>query len=402
MRLFRGWRPALRIARREALRARGRSVLVLVMIGLPVLGIVALDTLARTSDVSTVEGLTRQIGSADALVTSSGARHRSTRRRTCRRPGRRPTVRPATTRAAHARRPPRCARCSAPTPGCWSASTGRVAVRTDVGLARPTAVGLDLQDPMTRGLFDLRDGRYPRGEDEVVVSARLAGRGFPVGSTLTLADGTALRVVGTVESTTTRGLSLLAGPAAAVGPRPGRRHRRGRGRLAGLPAGRRRLGHRAGAERARACSPCPGRSSRTRRRRPRSPCRRTTAGSTAPMVAVLALVVAMALLEVVLLAGPAFAVGARRQQRALALMAASGAEPPHLRRVVHGQRRRARDGCGRGRLRAGGRRRLAGPAARAAVQRHGARPVRGGAARHRRHRGVSACSARCWPRCCRH
>ena len=52
------------------------------------------------------------------------------------------------------------------------------------------------------------------------------------------------------------------------------------------------------------------------------------------MVAVLALVVAMALLEVVLLAGPAFAVGARRQQRALALMAASGAEPPHLRRVV--------------------------------------------------------------------
>ena len=52
------------------------------------------------------------------------------------------------------------------------------------------------------------------------------------------------------------------------------------------------------------------------------------------VVAVLALVVAMALLEVVLLAGPAFAVGARRQQRALALMAASGAEPPHLRRVV--------------------------------------------------------------------
>ena len=59
MRLLRGWRPALRIARREAVRARGRSVLVLVMIGLPVLAIVALDTLARTSDVSTVEGLSR-------------------------------------------------------------------------------------------------------------------------------------------------------------------------------------------------------------------------------------------------------------------------------------------------------------------------------------------------------
>ena len=72
MRLTRGWRPALRMARREALRARGRSILVLVMIGLPVLAIVALDTLARTSDVSTVEGLSRRLGSADALVVQSG------------------------------------------------------------------------------------------------------------------------------------------------------------------------------------------------------------------------------------------------------------------------------------------------------------------------------------------
>ena len=73
MRLLRGWRPALRIARREALRARGRSILVLVMIGLPVLAIVALDTLVRTADVSTVEGLDRQIGAADALVTSTAS-----------------------------------------------------------------------------------------------------------------------------------------------------------------------------------------------------------------------------------------------------------------------------------------------------------------------------------------
>ena len=59
MRLLRGWRPALRMARREALRARGRSVLVLVMVGLPVLAVVALDTLGRTSSASAVEGLSR-------------------------------------------------------------------------------------------------------------------------------------------------------------------------------------------------------------------------------------------------------------------------------------------------------------------------------------------------------
>jgi putative ABC transport system permease protein len=46
------------------------------------------------------------------------------------------------------------------------------------------------------------------------------------------------------------------------------------------------------------------------------------------------LVVVMTLIEVVLLAGPAFAVGARRQSRSLALLAASGGTPRQARRVV--------------------------------------------------------------------
>lgn len=50
--------------------------------------------------------------------------------------------------------------------------------------------------------------------------------------------------------------------------------------------------------------------------------------------AVLALIVVMVLLEVVLLAGPAFAVGTRRQQRTLALVAATGGTPRQLHRVV--------------------------------------------------------------------
>ena len=50
----------------------------------------------------------------------------------------------------------------------------------------------------------------------------------------------------------------------------------------------------------------------------------------------LVLIVAMVLLEVVLLAGPAFAVGARKQQRSLALMAAAGGTPKQARRVVLG------------------------------------------------------------------
>src|SRR5688572_32260604 len=73
-RFVRGWRPMLRIARREAFRARGRSALVLAMIALPVLAVVALDTLGRTSQVTAREGLDRKLGSADALVMSDGDR----------------------------------------------------------------------------------------------------------------------------------------------------------------------------------------------------------------------------------------------------------------------------------------------------------------------------------------
>ena len=62
------------------------------------------------------------------------------------------------------------------------------------------------------------------------------------------------------------------------------------------------------------------------------------------MVAVVVLIVVMALIEVVLLAGPAFAVGARRHARTLALIAASGGTPAQARRVILGSGRGARAG----------------------------------------------------------
>ena len=61
---------------------------------------------------------------------------------------------------------------------------------------------------------------------------------------------------------------------------------------------------------------------------------RWSSGTDDAYIAALVLIVVMALLEVVLLAGPAFAVGARRQQRTLALMAASGGTPKQARRVI--------------------------------------------------------------------
>ena len=63
---------------------------------------------------------------------------------------------------------------------------------------------------------------------------------------------------------------------------------------------------------------------------------RNSSGIDDATMAVLILIVVMALIEVVLLAGPAFAVGARKQQRSLALMSAAGGTPVQSRRVVIG------------------------------------------------------------------
>src|SRR3954467_12675351 len=67
-----GTRAALRMARRDALRHRGRSVLVVVMIALPMLALAGADVLARTMQLSPAEKVTRNMGQADAVVTVAG------------------------------------------------------------------------------------------------------------------------------------------------------------------------------------------------------------------------------------------------------------------------------------------------------------------------------------------
>ncbi len=323
MGLLRGWRPALRIARREALRARGRSALVLAMIALPVTGVVALDTLYRTSDVSVVEGLDRNLGAADALVEFQGAsgpvqQSPDGRRVAWDGNGKAPPATAATIRAVLG-------------PGTRTVrrTDGEVLVRTRAGVATPEATELDLTDPVTQGTFGLVEGRLPRGVTEVVVSPGLAARGFPVGSTLpTLGRagrGTALRVVGTVESAERRDTLLVVGAPGSLGLRQA------------SDTGTFLVSHRGGVSWAdvRALNKA-GMVAISRQVLADPPPDPTadTGGPSSDTLAVVALVAAMALLEVVLLAGPAFAVGARRQQRALALMTATGARPRDVRRTV--------------------------------------------------------------------
>lgn len=61
-----GYVPVLRIARRDALRAKGHTALVICMIALPVAAIVALGVAWKTQEWSPGESLRYEFGTADA------------------------------------------------------------------------------------------------------------------------------------------------------------------------------------------------------------------------------------------------------------------------------------------------------------------------------------------------
>jgi putative ABC transport system permease protein len=323
-----GWRPALRIAWRDATRSRGRSALVLVMIALPVLGVVAADVAVTTAQVSGAEALDRRLGAADAAVTVQEGVSRVVQ-------GYDPDESLGATEGD-----PEAA---APTLDEVRAALGRdvaavrrqwgsVEVRTDAGIAVVDTAVTDLADPLTRGLFRLDEGSFPDAADEVVVNTTLADRGMGTGDELVTDTGESYRIVGVGESTAYRGRPILVGPSPALAGDDA-----GAGTTTWLVGGGpvsweevRALNAIGATVLSRAVLENPPPDDQLPQE-----IRDGFAQSTdSAAVAVLALVVVMALMEVVLLAGPAFAVGARRQARSLALLAAAGGTPAQARRVV--------------------------------------------------------------------
>ncbi|NJC68241.1 FtsX-like permease family protein [Planosporangium thailandense] len=329
-RLWSGWHAALRVARREARRSKGRSTLVIAMIGLPV---AALAFAAVTVDMFTLrpmEKLERMAGAADAVViqAADGPVHQEPDRLIWARDnGEEPP--PADLDAAAARDAVRAA--LPPGSRIVPDVTFAVQVDTATGVGEIEGRALDLTNPITRGMAVLRGGRAPHGPGEVALSRQAVTRtGAGVGGTLRLPDGQRYRVVGVVEFPDRLRELALFDPAH---PPSGK---------AVSNAGERLL----------VDTPAPLRWSDVKRLNQRGVValsrdvvRHPPAASevvpvvqggsvTTENVSLGALVVGMAVLEIVLLAGPAFAVGARRRQRDLALLAANGATPAHLRRVV--------------------------------------------------------------------
>lgn len=328
------WRAALRIARREAWRHKGRSLLVILMIAIPVLGLTAADVIARSMQLTPVEAMTRSIGQADAglivtsrpvagqvldpvrLVQTAGLDVPSS------------TPEPGTRAYRRA-----LTRIRSVLPAGTTFTTSAVFYANGTGHDRQVggfAVHtLDLANPLTRGTATMVAGRSARTAGEVTVNHRLADDlRSGIGGTVTIA-GRTLRIVGIVQLP-----DDLNDPAAVAKPgtfpvHPGDLPQvllaNTHGAAIDWPMVRRLnaagavVTGRAAVIHPPASGPEPVPVDAINRARE---------------IGVGIVAVGLAILEVALLAGAAFAVGARRQTRDLALLGATGADARQLRSVV--------------------------------------------------------------------
>lgn len=349
MSVLTGWRAALRIARRDALRAKGRSALVLSMIALPVLGVTAADVTYRSSSPTVAEDLTARMGSADAVFSSAGigavpleqmpdAGTWGTPDGAPEIPGedeRRPVNVPATF--------PKGAR-------YLSEQSVPAVVTTRHGVVNTEIVELRTSDPAVRGKLGLVDGAYPHGEGEVVATEHfLESAGLGVGSRTTLSGpGRTYTITGSVELPGDLDKSALyADPGAVIAPWKAAAGRDEKivppypGDMTWLVRSPTGAGIswpdvlRANEKgvlvlsRQVALDPPPDSEVPLLAHEAMS-----FTESSAELSAAVVTVVAMAVLEIVLLAGPAFAVGARRSRRQLGLVGTCGGDRSQVRAVV--------------------------------------------------------------------
>jgi putative ABC transport system permease protein len=322
---------ALRIARRDAWRHKARSSLVVLMIALPVLGLTSADVLARTYQLSTTDKIDRTIGQADAslfvvgggrLQQSSGlsqayfVSNPSGKSVAAVTPG--STAYRALERRALAELPPGSrAVDDISADGAVSAGNRLVTV---------PLTSLNLSDPITRGITQLRSGRLPTTRSGIAVTPPLAARlDLHVGSTVTVA-GHPLTVTAIVVDPSDLKTAEAYGVPGSLPTQPGfYRELVATPKPVSWDAVLRLNAIGVGAtSRYVVLHPPAGQSD-------------VGASSTSrsqETIGVATVAVGLAVLEVVLLAGAAFAVGARRARRDLAVVAATGGEPGDIRNVV--------------------------------------------------------------------
>ncbi|SNS27067.1 putative ABC transport system permease protein [Streptosporangium subroseum] len=309
---------ALRLARRNAWRSRGRSALIMVMIGLPVLVITGVFTLTETMSVTPREGLVAELGAADARLVqtpegtvlqqqpngaswnTSGGDYEA---------------------AAPELGAAKVAALLGPGTRLIPFSTGALRLSTE----RVDALETDLRDPLTRGMLTLSEGRFPAAR-EVAVTPAL---GLRPGDLLRPSGEAPLTVVGVVEHPYRPSLREVVGPDLPLAPPDGF-----------LSPAEYGPGWLADTAKPVTWADVPALNTAglyvTSRAmisdfEPRALVRFSL---DVPRTVGLGAMVIMVVLETVLLAGPAFAVGLRRRRRELAEIAAQGGSAGHLRTIV--------------------------------------------------------------------
>ncbi|MEV7771587.1 ABC transporter permease [Kitasatospora sp. NPDC086791] len=364
------WRLALRIARRDALRAKGRSALVVAMVALPVLGVTGADVVFRSAALSPAEHAVRVMGQAAAELEL--AERGSTVKQAPdpeqgfsienpkdkAKDGAEPRYTPAQQRSLDTE-PAELARQLLPAgatlvperQGPYTAASS-----TD-GLLATRVTEADLNDPVWNGRVNLVKGRAPANDHETAVTPDFLKR-----SGLRIGDRTAVRGLEATPFTITgvyeypgelAATELFARPGAVIDRLAGTQGAaRGPGSGTGeptrwlvkLPAGAgldwpevTRLNDHGFTVTSRAVlTDPPARADVPFYVEEDRHSTRVTSYFDKTGVVILATVVGMALLEIVLLAGPAFAVGARRSRRQLGLLAAAGGDRANVRAVVLG------------------------------------------------------------------
>jgi putative ABC transport system permease protein len=328
----RGWRTAIRIARREARRAKGRAFLVVAMIAVPVAALAFGAVIQNTFTPTAGEAADRMMGSAQALVvwpyTGQALQLPS---ELAYFPAGGPSAATPTPST-----PPTTERMLAELPAGSRAITEQrtsVGIRTAAGTGSIGARLLDYADPLARGLYRQLSGHAPANADEVALTPAASRRiAAGLGGTVSLADGSrSFRVSGIVEDPNDLRVEAMllrpgALPATMLSPDPDNLRW-----LVAIPgaltwAQVKQLNTHGlvAVSRYVLAHPPPDAEQY----------REFVGGSDGSTVLAVVLVGGLAMLEIVLLAGPAFAVSARRRRRDLALVAATGGTPAHLRRIV--------------------------------------------------------------------
>jgi putative ABC transport system permease protein len=320
------WGPPLRVARRTARRSIGRTLLVAALIGLPVLAATWLGIVLQTASPSGETLANNTLGHADAQLQVTQYDKLSVP------PGQEMMYGEPSPAEGHdkaVRTPSTFDPLQLLPPGSKVArqfvDAGLAELRTPDSKTSATLITGDGSSPLTAGTVKLDQGRLPAKPGEVAISPSLADR---LGSTETVvsADGKKYVVVGIARLLTTQSTrAIFATPDSGLSEVDASRTVQ---YLVDLPdsADPAQLGVKLVDQglfllpRATIVDPPP------------SPYG-TTANDIGPYAA-MALVIGFGVLEIVLLAGTAFAVGARRQTRELGLVMAAGGTPGDVRRIV--------------------------------------------------------------------